>query len=206
VLRGYRYRFYPDPEQEQFLRRTIGCVRLVYNKSLAECTDLYRTTGKSPGCAEQDRHLTAWKKLPDLGFLNEVSSVPLQQALRHMHDARSRFFKKTAGYPSFKRKGHGGSATFTRSAFKFHNGRLVLAKMTTPLDIRWSRELPAGAKPASVTVSLDAANRWHVSLLCNDTETKKFEPVDAVVGIDLGIESLVTLSIGEKIANPRFDE
>jgi len=76
--------------------------------------------------------------------------------------------------------------------------------MTEPLDIRWSRPLPEGAEPTTVTVSRDAAGRWHASLLC-ETTVHDGPPSDAVVGVDAGITSLVTLSTGEKVTNPRHE-
>ena len=205
VLRAFRYRFHPDAEQETLLRRTIGCVRLVYNKALHERSEAWTTAKRSIGYAAQDRGLTAWKKLPELAFLNEVSSVPLQQALRHLQGAYSNFFAKRSKYPSFKRKHSGGSAQFTRSAFRFREGQLWLAKTTAPLDVRWSRPLPKGADPSSVTVSLDVAGRWHVSMLCEDKSIKALPKLKTAVGIDLGISHLATLSTGEKIDNPKHD-
>ncbi len=206
ALRGFRYRFYPTQEQETLLRRTIGCVRLVYNKALAQRSEAWAHAKASVGYAEQDRALTGWKKLEGLSFLNEVSSVPLQQTLRHLQTAYGNFFAKRAKYPSFKRKHSGGSAVFTRSAFRYRDGALTLAKMAAPLDIRWSRPLPAGVVPTNATVSLDAAGRWHVSLLCEDAAIKPLPKARAAVGIDLGITALATLSTGEKIHNPRHSD
>lgn len=206
MVRAFRYRLYPSAEQENALRRTLGCVRLVYNKALHQRSDAWTTVKKSIGYAAQDRDLTAWKKLPELSFLNEVSSVPLQQALRHLQSAYGNFFAKRAAYPSFKKKGRGGSATFTRSAFRFVDGQVYLAKMAAPLAIRWSRPLPKDANPSSTTVSLDAAGRWHVSLLCEDGSIKPLPKLKTAVGIDLGISALATLSTGEKISNPKHDD
>jgi putative transposase len=80
----------------------------------------------------------------------------------------------------------------------------MLAKVAEPLDIRWSRPLPEGVEPSTVTVSQDAAGRWHVSMLCDDTIAPAPATTGAV-GIDAGITSLVTLSTGEKITNPRHE-
>ncbi len=206
VLSGYRYRFYPTPEQETLLRRTLGCVRLVYNRALAARSEAWTTGKKSLTYVQQSATLTAWKKEPDLAFLNEVSCVPLQQGLRHLQGAYANFFAKRAKYPSFKKKARGGSAEFSRSAFRFEDSALTLAKMVVPLDVRWSRPLPKNAEPSTVTVSLDAAGRWHVSLLCEDATVKPLPKLKTVVGIDLGITALATLSTGEKIHNPRHDE
>ena len=119
--------------------------------------------------------------------------------------AFTNFFAKRARYPTFKsRKKSRRSAEYTTSAFRWRDGRLTLAKMAEPLDIVWSRPLPEGATPSTVTVSQDAAGRWFVSLLCDDA-------IDAgpgrrgAVGVDAGLDSLLTLSTGEKITNPRHE-
>ena len=86
----------------------------------------------------------------------------------------------------------------------FLSGRLTLAKMTEPLDIVWSRPLPDGAQPSTVTVSQDASGRWFVSLLCEDhIVTTPPTTAMAAVGVDAGLDHLLTLSTGEKITNPR---
>jgi len=187
------------------LRRTIGCCRFVYNKALHERSEAWVQGKRKLGYAEQDKRLTAWKKTEELGFLNEVSSVPLQQAVRHLQTAYSNFFQKRAKYPSFKKRRRGGSAAYTRSGFRMQDGQLYLAKMEAPLAIHWSRPLPEGIEPSTVTVSLDSAGRWHVSMLCEDASIKPLKRVKAAVGIDVGLNALVTLSTGEKLANPRHD-
>jgi putative transposase len=150
--------------------------------------------------------LTAWKKTGELAYLNDVSSVPLQQALRHLQTAFANFFAKRAKYPRFKsRKKARKSAEYTTSAFRFRAGRLTLAKMAEPLDIVWSRPLPEGATPSTVTVSQDAAGRWFVSLLVEDPAVKPLPATGTAVGIDVGLDHLLTLSTGEKIANPRHE-
>ncbi|MGW4211528.1 hypothetical protein ACWEIJ_26280 [Lentzea sp. NPDC004789] len=106
--------------------------------------------------AQTSTMLTAWKKTDELAFLNVVSSVPLQQALRHLQDAFASFFVKRANAPRFKsRKKSRASAEYTRSAFSWRSGELKLAKMDQALAVRWSRPLPQGAEPGTVTVSLD---------------------------------------------------
>ena len=100
------------------------------------------------------------------GFsLNEVSSVPLQQALRHQHKAFQAFFAKRARYPRFKSRHGKQSATYTRSAFRMKNGALWLAKTRTPLQFVWSwpDTGPATLDPTTVTVSREPCGRWYVS-------------------------------------------
>src|SRR5690348_16844195 len=169
VKRAFKYRFYPTCEQVTELIRTFGCVRLVYNLALEERGRAWRDERRRVTYAETSAMLTEWKRMPELAFLAEVSSVPLQQALRHLQAGYVNFFAKRAGYPAFKsRKRSRASAEYTRSAFRWRDGHLTLAKMRDPLAIVWSRPLPEKAEPTTVTVSLDAAGRWTVSILCED--------------------------------------
>jgi putative transposase len=206
VKRAYKYRFYPTPVQVGLLNRTFGCVRLVYNRALAERTRVYATEHRSTTYVETSGWLTEWKQDPKLGFLNEVSCVPLQQTLRHLQAGFAAFFAKRARHPSFKSKRKTrASAEFTRSAFRYRDGQLTLAKLDQPLDIRWSRPLPEGVQPSMVTVSRDRAGRWFVSILV-ETEVDPPPPVDQQVGLDAGLDCLVTLSTGEKVTNPRYEQ
>ncbi|MBD3148634.1 RNA-guided endonuclease InsQ/TnpB family protein [Microbispora bryophytorum] len=205
VKRAFKYRFYPTDEQAAELSRTFGCVRLVYNKALEERTQAWYGEQRRVSYVQSSAALTEWKKTEELAFLTEVSSVPLQQTLRHLQTAFGNFFAKRAKYPRFKsRKKSRASAEYTRSGFRFRDGKLTLARMSEPLEIRWSRPLPDGAVPTTVTVSRDSSGRWFVSLLCEDTIAPAAATTNAV-GLDAGITSLVTLSTGEKITNPKHE-
>ncbi|MCX5443732.1 transposase [Streptomyces sp. NBC_00569] len=205
VKRAFKYRFYPTDAQAAELSRTFGCVRKVYNLALAARTEAWARQERVNYNATSAM-LTAWKKTGELAFLNEVSSVPLQQTLRHLQTAFTNFFAKRAKYPRFKsKKKSRKSAEYTTSGFRFRAGELTLAKMARPLDIVWSRPLPEGVSPSTVTVSQDAAGRWFVSLLCEDPAIAPLAAADAAVGIDVGLDHLLTLSTGEKIANPRHE-
>jgi len=205
VRRAYRYRFYPTPEQEAELLRTFGCVRKVWNLALDARTEAWYQRQERVSYVQSSAMLTEWKQTDELAYLNEVSSVPLQQALRHLQGAFAAFWDKRAKYPRFKsRRRSRQSAEYTRSAFRYRNGQVRLAKMTEPLDIRWSRPLPEGAEPSTVTMSRDAAGRWFVSVLVEET-IEPYPAAGPVVGIDAGLTSLLTLSTGEKVANPRHE-
>jgi putative transposase len=205
VKRSFKYRFYPTDTQAAELSRTFGCVRKVYNLALAARTEAWARQERV-NYNQTSAMLTAWKKTGELAYLNEVSSVPLQQALRHLQNAFANFFAKRARYPRFKaKKKSRASAEYTSSAFRFRDGRLTLAKMADPLDIVWSRPLPEGAKPTTVTVSRDSAGRWFVCLLCEDPSVRPLAMTCTAVGIDVGLDHLFTLSTGEKIANPRHE-
>ncbi|WP_229905008.1 RNA-guided endonuclease InsQ/TnpB family protein [Lentzea cavernae] len=205
VKRAFKYRFYPTEGQAAELSRTFACVRLVYNMALAARVTAWNGERRRVTFSDTSSMLTAWKKTEELGFLRDVSSVPLQQTLRHLHSAFGNFFANRARHPRFKsRKRSRASAEYTRSAFRWREGRLSLAKMTEPLAIVWSRPLPDGSEPSTITVSRDSAGRWFVSMLV-ETTVHHYAPVSAVVGLDVGLSALVTLSTGEKIVNSRHE-
>jgi putative transposase len=208
VRTAYRCRAYPDEAQQQVLARTFGCVRLVWNRTLADRHRLYHAEGKSLSYAASDAALTVMKRDPDLAFLNDISSVPLQQALRHQYKAFSAFFARRARYPRFKSRYGKQSATYTRSAFRVKDGALWLAKTTAPLAFVWSwPEVDVtGLEPTTVTVSRDPCGRWYVSFAIEVADPQQLPATGAVVGVDLGIKDFAATSDGEKIANPRHLE
>ena len=201
--KAYRYRFYPTAEQEKLLRRTMGCARLVYNKALAARTIAWYERQERVGYSQTSSMLTNWKKEEELDFLNEVSCVPLQQGLRHLQTAFTNFFAGRAKYPNFKKKHNGGSAEFTKSAFRWKDGQVFLAKCTTPLPIRWSKQVPLECIPSTITVRLTPAGRWFVSILVDDYTIKPLPKIEKSIGLDVGITSLIATSDGDKIANPK---
>lgn len=205
VKRAYRYRFYPTPTQAEQLARTFGCVRYVYNRALAERSRAWTQEQRRVTHAETDKWLTSWKRDPETEWLTEPSKGPLQATLRHLQTAFVNFWGKRAKYPTFKRKGKTtDSATYFRNCFTYRDGRITLAKQDRPLDIRWSRPLPEGAVPSQVTVSRNARGQYHISILVEETITEASK-TGSTVGVDAGIMSLVALSTGEKVRNPRHE-
>ena len=199
--RAYKYRFYPTDEQKKILAQTFGCCRFVYNWGLSTRKTAYFQHGKSLYYNDLAALLPALKE--QYPWLRDTSSVPLQQALRHLDRAFVNFFEGRAAYPTFKKKRHEQSATFVSNAFMWDRQALTLAKMYAPLEIVWHRPLPQGCKPSSVTIIKDSANRYFVSILVAD-DIKPLPMVNQMVGLDLGIKSMVALSTGESIGNPRY--
>jgi putative transposase len=201
--RAYKFRFYPTDEQRIILAQTFGCVRFVYNWGLRTRAVAYREHGEKLFYNDLAAMLPSLKK--QYPWLAEVSSVPVQQSLRHLDRAFKNFFEGRARYPTFKKKQHSQSTTYAANAFKWdsHSKELTLAKMDTPLHIQFHRDLPKESKPSSVTVSKDCANRYFVSILVEET-IKPLPGTPNVVGLDLGLKSMVILSTGESIGNPKF--
>jgi len=205
VKTAYRCRAYPDRPQQQVLARTFGCVRVVWNRTLAARRARYAADGTGTSYAQTDRALTQMKQDPELAFLAKVSSVPLQQTLRHQHKAFAAFFGKRARYPRFKSRRGRQSAHYTRSAFSLRGGVLRLAKTDGPLRFTWSwPDIDVGAlDPAMVIVSRESDGRWYVTLTIDASAPDPLKQTGRTAGVDLGLRDFVVTSDGERIANPR---
>jgi len=201
--KAYKYRFYPSDEQKRVLAQTFGCCRYVYNWALRQRTDAYYQRGERMYYEGTAQRLVLLKKQEETVWLNDVSSVPLQQALRHLDKAFRNFFDGRANYPTFKKKRNQQAATYANNAFIWKDQALTLAKMDAPLSIVWHRPLPDGCKPSSVTVTKDEADRYFVSILVEE-DIKALEVSPKTVGLDLGLKSMVITSDGHTYGNPKF--
>ncbi|MGE7390342.1 RNA-guided endonuclease InsQ/TnpB family protein [Streptomyces sp. NPDC004126] len=211
--RTHRFRFYPTADQADQLTQTFGACRWVYNEGLALRVKAWEEHRVSLGFAETCRALTGWKRIPDTAWLKEASSTVLQQALRHLDSAFTRFFKGLSKYPKRKSKRRSkDSATYVRTGFRWvedperpGTASVTLAKQTVPLDVRWSRALPPGQLPVKLTVTRDRAGRFFLSVLVEEVIAPLPEVFLAdsrapkAVGLDLGLATLVTLDDGEKL-------
>lgn len=202
---AYKCRAYPTPEQAANLSRTFGCARKVWNETLAWRHSRWHQERLNTNVPEANAHLTAMKRLPEYAYLSEVSSVPLQQVLRIQQKAFANFYAKRAQYPRFKSRTGRQSAEYTRSAFRWRDGQLFLAKQNGPLDLVWSWPGidPATIDPSTVTVSRDPDGRWYVSLAVDVGDPEQAPPTGAVVGVDLGLKDFAVTSDGEHIAHPK---
>jgi putative transposase len=198
MLRAYRYRFYPTSEQVILLLKTFGCCRFVYNLFLDEKQKRYRETQKTLSYGDCAKMLSDLKE--EMLWLSEVSSVPLQQALRHLDKGFQKFYKRQARFPKYKKKNDPQSATFMKNSFKYEEGKLTLAKFNNPLDIRWSRRFKGD--PSSATVSIDSKGRYYISILVEE-EIARLPGNAKTIGIDLGLTNAFVTSDGEKESPPR---
>jgi putative transposase len=208
VRTSYKCRAYPDPAQAKVLNRTFGCVRVVWNRTLAWRRQRHQADKTGTTYAQASAHLTAMKATEELTWLNEVSSVPLQQAIRHQQVAYAAFFAKRTRYPRFKSRNGRQSAEYTRSGFRWRDGALYLAKMGTPLAFTWSWPGidPTAIDPTTVTVSRDPCGRWYVSLAVDVPDPEPFPTTNRVICVDLGVTDFAVTSDGQRIANPRHLE
>lgn len=183
----YRYRFYPTPDQERHLARVFGCVRFIYNWGLQLRTDSYRN-GTSLNYNATSAALTELKKQEATAWLNEVSCVPTQQALRNLQTAFKNFFEKRSGYPTFKKRRGAQSAEYTRTAFKFDAETNTLAVSGLGrIKVRWSR--PFQSLPTTITIIKDCSGRYFVTL-CLDEHFDELPKTGE--GIGVGIMRIAT--------------
>ena len=205
VRTAYRCRAYPDPAQQQVLNRTFGCVRVVWNRTLAARHRRWDTDRKGMSYAESDRALTAMKKDPELAFLSEVSCVPLQQALRHQHQAFTAFFAERARYPRFKSRAAGSPRTTPAARSPCAAANCGWPRLSAPLRFVWSwPEVDVTAlDPAMVIVSREPDGRWYVTFTLDTAAPQPLDQTGRAVGIDLGVTDFAVTSDGRKIANPR---
>ena len=191
VNRAYKYRFYPTKEQIYQLACSFGCSRFVYNRFLKLRTDAYYDKKEKINYHKTSELLTNLKKEKHFAWLNDISSVVLQQTLRNLDKAFTNFFAARARYPQFKKRNSKQSIRLVNTAFSFSNGKLTIAKNKDPLDIRWSRSFKG--EPSSITISKDCADRYFVSF---SVEEQVFElpKIEKTIGIDVGIKDVCVTS------------
>lgn len=205
-LAGLRYRLRLTAAQEPLVVRTFGCIRWVVNRMISERQRRWKVEKRGMSYKEMSALLTVWKADPEFAWLNEVSCVPLQQALRHLNKAYARFFKwcrtnegRKVGYPKFLRKHDDQSAEFTSSAFGWDGKTLTMAKSKEPLNLVWTRIF--WGDPSTMTISREADGSFWVSLL-TEHDDKVLEGGRNVVGIDLGLTHYATDDEGNKVDAP----
>ncbi|MEJ6080774.1 transposase [Vibrio sp. 1-Bac 57] len=197
--KAYKFRFYPTPEQALLLAKSFGCKRFVWNNTLAWRNKAYKDDGESISQSQAEKRLVILKE--EFPFLEEISSVLFQQALRDQAQGFKNFFEGRAQYPQFKKRNRRQSFRLTKAAFRLKEDELYIAKSKEPLNVVWSRALPSA--PTSITISKDCAGRYFVSLLCEFEP--KFKPISAkLTGFDLGLTHLLIDSDGNKYDNPRY--
>ena len=203
--RGIKYRIYPNESQRNQIARTFGCCRFVYNRALDVKKTAYSETGKSIATNDLIKMIPAWKRDPDTSWLAQVDSMALQQSIRDLDRAYKNFFRRVReggkpGFPKFKSRRHARQSYRTNGGKVLDRNHIALPKLGT---VRAKVSRPLQGRFISVTVSLDAAGRYFATFLCIDVPSKDAPATDREVGIDLGVETLATLSDGTKIENPR---
>ena len=199
VTRSYRIRAYPNGAQRRLLERWFGASRWLWNTALAIRSEAYRLCGLNLTGDDLSRWLTQWKRTAGHEWLAAVPATCLTQCLRDQDVAFGNFFARRARYPKFKRKNAAASLRFQGAGAAWARGVMSLPKLGS---LKLAESLPKIERPDLVTLSRDAVGRYHVSF-CAEVERSVPQITHRVVGVDLGLTHLATLSTGEKIPNPK---
>ena len=202
MLKRLKVRLYPSQEQEILMYKTAGCCRFVYNHFLAHAKE-----HKDFNFAEYSRKLTALKKDEKYTFLQEVHSTPLQQVLRHLNTAFSRFFSKEAQYPVFKKKFVNDRFTYSTGLHLNKSAVKIFLPKIGYMKFKCSKKYLKLLKThefRTCTVKL-VTGKWYVSILIEDNTVPQPAVIPSkIVGIDLGIKKYLVMSSGQCVSAPNI--
>lgn len=206
---SYKFRIYPNKTQEGQIQQTFGCVRYVYNYYLAKREKAYENEGKSLGYYACSKDLTRLKK--SLKWLKTANSHALQASLKNLDNAYQNFFRRVKrhekpGYPKFKKK------KAYKQSYTVSNGnndtsiQVLGSKIKLPkLDLVKCRGLrPVKGRILSATIYQTKSGKYFVSLCCTDVEIEPLPQTGAVIGLDMGLDSFLITSDGDKYENHRY--
>jgi len=207
MLDVLKVRIYPNKKQELALAKSFGCSRFVWNFYLNKTNTQYQETGKGLTYCQMAKDLTQLKKVSGYEWLQEPTAAVLQQSLKNLETAFKNFFAKHARFPKFKSKHHKQSIRYPESCF-IKNGGLKLPKLGI---VKASLSKSISGKIKSVTVSKTSTDKFFAAILfeTEDLENAKCPSQSSplshggkaagreISGIDLGLNSLVTVFDGE---------
>ena len=201
INKVYKFRIYPNKEQEILINKTFGCCRFVFNHFLAKWNDIYKETGKGLTYNACSSQLTQLKK--ELVWLKEVDSIALQSSLKNLVDAYNRFFKKQNDKPRFKSKKNKVQSYTT----KYTNGNIAIIDNKIKLPklglVKFAKSREVEGRILSATVRRNPSGKYFVSILV-ETEVQELPKTGSAVGIDVGLKDFAILSDGTKYTNPKW--
>lgn len=201
VNKAYKFRIYPNKEQEILINKTFGCSRFVFNHFLAKWDNAYKETGKGLTYNSCSAQLTQLKK--ELTWLKEVDSIAIQSSLKNLADAYSRFFKKQNDKPRFKSKKNKVQSYTT----KYTNGNIAVFDKHIKLPklglVRFAKSREVEGRILSATVRRNPSEKYFVSILV-ETDVQALPQTGSAVGIDVGLKDFAILSNGTTYENPKW--
>ena len=204
VQKAVKVQIYPRESDKELLAKHFGVRRFIFNKFLEIRQKEYLENKVSIGYNACSALVTEMKKQPEYEWLNEVNSQSIQAALKDLDGAYDRFFRKISKFPKFKSK-HNSRQSFKVPQFAkidWEAKTLKIPKFKTPFKFRgkYSGEL---IKINSVTISKNASGKYFASIQ-GEFEIPEKESTGEIIGVDLGIKSLLIDSNGTEIKNERF--
>lgn len=186
VLKGYRFRIYPDEEQLTFFRQTFGCVRFTYNQLLM--------ARKNTANSEESMKLTPAVLKKDYPFLKKTDSLALANAQRNLERAYANFFQGRASYPKLKNKKSTWQSYTTNNqkhTIYFVDEKLKLPKLKSLIQVHQHREIKGLIR--SATISAKNNEEFYVSLLCLE-EVTALPKTKKAIGISYCPKHLIHVS------------
>jgi putative transposase len=205
--KAFKFRLYPNEEQEVLLAKTFGCVRFVYNKMLAEYKEMYEKFKDDKNTLKKQKFSTPAKYKEEFPFLKEVDSLALANAQLALQRGYKNFFEGRAKFPKFKSKKHKQSYTtnMVNKNIQLNDGYIQLPKFNTPIKIKQHRKIPTDYQIKSCTISKTKTDKYYVSILTEYEKEISFVKVQKVVGLDFAMDGLyVESEQGEKANYPRY--
>ena len=197
MLKAYKYRIYPNKEQQEYFAKTFGCTRFIYNQMLADKIEYYKKTGEM-----LNNTPAQYKK--EYPWLKEADSLALANAQLNLDKAYKNFFRdKSVGFPKFKTKKinrHSYTTNNQKGTVYIENGYVKIPKLKSMIKIKQHREFDGLIK--SCTISQTPSGKYFISILV-DTEIVGLTKVETKIGIDLGIKEFAICSNGDKYENPK---
>jgi putative transposase len=199
---AYKFRMYPNRQQEAQLDLNLETCRHLYNLALADRKYFYETEGISRTYEDQAAMLVVEKK--DGNFTCVFSQV-LQDVLRRLDKSFKAFFRRVKngekpGYPRFKGVGWYKSFTYPQVGFKLDCSKLTLSKIGS---IRIFKHREVEGKIKTCTIKKDLLGHWYAILVSEVEDVPQVEPKVAI-GVDVGLKNMVALSDGTAIQYPRY--
>ena len=200
---SYKFRLYPNREQENLIQRTFGCVRFVYNTFLGKRIDTYKTEKKTLNYYACSALLTEMKCDEAFAWLKEVDSVALQQSLRNVDAAYKNFFRAcknngNIGFPKFKKKRGSRKSYTTKQYIEVFDGYIKLPKLG---KVKCKISKQVRGRILNATISQAPSGKYFVSVCCTDVEIEPYEKTGAMVGLDMGLKEFAITSDGKKYKN-----
>ena len=202
MLKAFKYKINPTPEQSVLLNKHIGSSRFMYNLALETKQMAWAGNRVNLNCFDLIKQLPDLKK--ECEWLKEINSQSLQQPIRNLDNAFTRFFKGQGNFPKFKKKSNGGSFNVPQSV-SLDNGKLIIPKFKKGIDIVLHRPIKGEIRQA--TISRTPSGKYFVSILCETGEKLKSKAnveENTTVGIDLGIKTYLVSSDGKEFNNPKY--
>ncbi len=198
MLKTYKYRLYPNKEQQEYFAKCFGCVRFIYNRMLSDKIEHYKET-------KQKLNNTPAQYKKEFPWLKEVDSLALANAQMNLQTAYNNFFKRPeVGFPKFKSKKNNyySYTTNNQGGNIYVSDRHIKLPKIGLVRIKKHRDFKGLIK--SVTVSKNPSGKYYVSVLVNCEEQDKLPKSENEIGIDLGIKEFCITSDGEMIENPKY--